>query len=102
MPIWHRTERGNMRSVGLCFAVGLLAIPLAHASAADCALKKLASFDATFRSGALLVKAQIDDQPVSVMLDTGARYNMLNKVTVDLLKLPTQPVPEGMLIDATG
>jgi predicted aspartyl protease len=80
---------------------GLLALPLAHASAADCALKKVASFDATIGS-AILVKARIDDQPVSAMLDTGAPYNMLSKVTVDLLKLPMERVREGAMIDATG
>jgi predicted aspartyl protease len=90
-----------MRFLGLLVCVGLSAAPLAVA-APDCALKKLASFDVTIDSGALLTKAQIDGKDVQVMLDTGSPYNLINKYLADELKLPRQRMQGYTVTDAAG
>jgi predicted aspartyl protease len=86
----------------LYFCIVLLAIPLAHASAADCALRKLASFDADASSGQILIDAKIDGKDFSAMLDTGSPYNLMDKGLVDTLKLSMLPLREGWILDAAG
>lgn len=79
----------------------LFSLPMTSAIAADCTLKKFATFDAVVESGSLLIKAKIDDKEVSVMLDTGAPFNMIDNKLVTELKLPTN---HGTLsgVDAAG
>jgi predicted aspartyl protease len=90
-----------MRFLGLFVSAGLLAAPYAIA-APDCALKKVASFDASAASGSLLIDAQIDGKKVRAVLDTGSPYNLISKKLADELKLPKLSTVGFKMIDAAG
>jgi predicted aspartyl protease len=66
----------------------LVFLPLTSGIAADCTLKKMASFDAKLEHGQLMIQAKIDDRDVSVALDTGSPFNMIDNKLAEELKLP--------------
>jgi predicted aspartyl protease len=79
----------------------LVLLPLTSGVAADCTLKKMASFDAKYEHGQLVIKAKIDDRDVDVALDTGSPYNMINNKLVEELKLPMNRITMSG-VDAAG
>lgn len=81
----------------------LISLPLTSAGAADCTLKKVATFDAKVESGALLITAKIDGRDVPVTLDTGSPYNLIDTKLVSELNLPiTQSSHFAAAVDAAG
>ncbi len=79
----------------------LVFLPLTSGVAADCTLKKAASFDAKIEHGELMIQAKIDDRDVSVALDTGAPFNMIDNKLAGELKLPLNRMTIAG-IDAAG
>jgi predicted aspartyl protease len=79
----------------------LVFLPLTSGIAADCTLKRAASFDAKFSDGQLMIQAKIDGKDVSVALDTGSPVNMIDNKLVTELKLPTNRMMMGGT-DAAG
>ena len=66
----------------------LVFLPLTSGVAADCTLKKAATFDAKIERSHVMIQAKIDDKDVSVVLDTGAPFNMIDNKLAEELKLP--------------
>jgi predicted aspartyl protease len=70
--------------------VALLGAGLSTAQAAgDCRLKQVASIPITIGpSGRILLEASINDQPVKLLLDTGASFSLLDRSFVQRAGLP--------------
>jgi predicted aspartyl protease len=83
-----------MRLTAFILSAGLLAA--SQTQAAQCTVTKLTSFDADFSGDRIIVKASIDGQPVSAMLDTGLPFNMISQALVGKLKLEKSRVENVM------
>jgi predicted aspartyl protease len=65
--------------------------PIARGAGGACALIPLAQMPLKTRANQLLVEARINDQPVTLLVDTGAERTLLTEAAVDHLRLPRDP-----------
>ena len=72
------------------FCAALSCLLLASAAMADCKMLQIAEFPVSVVRNRLFIDAQINDQPVKIMVDTGASYSFLWESEARRLGLPLQ------------
>jgi predicted aspartyl protease len=93
------------RIAGFCALIGASLFAALPAMAAQCGpLNLLVTLPITSvgqPGNVVTVQAAIADRPVSLLVDTGASFSLINKNIVDELKLPTRP-SRVQLVDVAG
>jgi len=88
-----------MRKVVLAIAVFMLALRPALAEEQKCQLVRLASLDMIPGASHILVAASLNDQPLTMMVDTGGYATALSESKAKQLGLPLEIYPEsGMVV----
>jgi predicted aspartyl protease len=73
-----------VRHLGLITAALCFLVIICGASAAECQLKQFASIPAAFTAGGrIVVDVSLDNDPVKMLIDTGASINMLGQAFVE-------------------
>ena len=69
---------------------------------AKCALQQVAQLPVRLTGGRLLIDAEVDGQPVKVILDTGAERSLMFADAARRLKLPTSEIGGGIRMYGVG